>query len=107
MNKTETQEILRQVAVVDNRKVSADTLEAWHSIIGRIPFDIAKEALKLAQQDATIKYLRASAHCRLGKRGSVPARSRKAKARARTVRKSRATNLQAPNPCDEVQPLLS
>lgn len=57
MNKTETQEILRRVAIVDNRKVSADTLDAWHDIIGRIPFDIAKEALLLAQQDSTIKYL--------------------------------------------------
>jgi hypothetical protein len=57
MNKTETQEILRQVAVVDNRKVGPETLDAWHTIIGRIPFDIAKEALMLAQQDSTIKYL--------------------------------------------------
>lgn len=57
MKTTETQEILRQVAVVDNRKVTPETLEAWHNIIGRIPFDIAKEALRLAQQDATIKYL--------------------------------------------------
>lgn len=57
MKTTETQEILRQVAAVDNRKVTPETLEAWHNIIGRIPFDIAKEALKLAQQDATIKYL--------------------------------------------------
>lgn len=57
MKTSETQEILRQVAVVDNRKVTAETLEAWHNIIGRIPFDIAKEALLLAQQDATIKYL--------------------------------------------------
>jgi hypothetical protein len=57
MNKTETQEILRQVAVVDNRKVGPETLDAWHNIIGRIPFDIAKEALLLAQQDSTIKYL--------------------------------------------------
>lgn len=57
MNKTETQEILRRVAVVDNRKVGPETLDAWHDIIGAIPFDIAKEALLLAQKDATIKYL--------------------------------------------------
>ena len=54
---SETQEILRRVAAVDNRKVTAETVEAWNSIIGRIPFDIAKEALTLAQQDSTIKYL--------------------------------------------------
>jgi hypothetical protein len=57
MQLTETKEIIRQVALVDNRKVSTDTIEAWHNIIGRIPFDIAQEALKLAQQDASIKYL--------------------------------------------------
>lgn len=57
MNKTETQVILRKVAVLDNRKVGPETLDAWHDIIGRIPFDIAKEALILAQQDGTIKYL--------------------------------------------------
>ena len=57
MQLTETKEIIRQVALVDNRKVSTDVIEAWHNIIGRIPFDIAQEALKLAQQDASIKYL--------------------------------------------------
>lgn len=57
MQLTETKEIIRLVSLVDNRKVSTDVIEAWHSIIGRIPFDIAKEALKLAQQDASIKYL--------------------------------------------------
>lgn len=57
MKRTETIEILRQITAVDNRKVTEDTIEAWHGIIGSIPFDIAKEALKLAQSDATIKYL--------------------------------------------------
>lgn len=54
---TETKELLRQIALVDNRKVSNETIEAWHGVIGAIPFDIAKEALKLAQQDSSIKYL--------------------------------------------------
>lgn len=57
MQISETKEILRRVALIDNRKVSPETIEAWHSIIGSIPFEIAQEALKLAQQDATIKYL--------------------------------------------------
>lgn len=57
MQITETKEIIRQVAVIDNRKVSQEVIEAWHVVIGAIPFDIAKEALKLAQQDPTIKYL--------------------------------------------------
>lgn len=57
MQRTETTEILRQIAAIDNRKVSEEAIQAWHAVIGAIPFDIAKEALKLAQQDATIKYL--------------------------------------------------
>jgi hypothetical protein len=57
MQIAETKEIIRQVALVDNRKVSQEVIEAWHVVIGAIPFDIAKEALKLAQQDPTIKYL--------------------------------------------------
>ena len=57
MQITETKELLRRIALVDNRRVTPETIEAWHSIIGSIPFDIAVESLKLAQQDATIKYL--------------------------------------------------
>ena len=57
MQITETKEILKQVALIDNRKVSQEVIEAWHRVIGAIPFDIGKEALKLAQQDASIKYL--------------------------------------------------
>lgn len=57
MLRTETQDLLRQIAAVDNRKITNETIEAWHGIIGAIPFDIAKEALKLAQSDSIIKYL--------------------------------------------------
>lgn len=57
MNKIETKSILDTIAAIDNRKLTTDTIEAWHNIIGRIELDIAQEALKLAQQDASIKYL--------------------------------------------------
>jgi hypothetical protein len=57
MNISETSKILDKVSAIDNRKVTPQTLEAWHDIIGRVPFDIATEALKLAQQDASVKYL--------------------------------------------------
>lgn len=57
MQISDTKEIVRLVALVDNRKVTPETIEAWHGIIGHIPFDIAKEALKLAQQDTSVKYL--------------------------------------------------
>jgi hypothetical protein len=57
MKLTETTELLRSIAAIDNRKVNDEVIQAWHQILGQIPFDIAKEALKLAQQDASIKYL--------------------------------------------------
>jgi hypothetical protein len=57
MNKIETKQILDGIAVLDNRKLTPDIIEAWHTVIGSIPFDIATEAVKLAQQDASIKYL--------------------------------------------------
>ncbi len=57
MNLNETKLILKDVALLDNRKLDEAVAMAWHSVIGLIPYDIAKEALKLAQQDATIKYL--------------------------------------------------
>lgn len=57
MNKLETKTIIDRVAILDNRKVTPEVIEAWHSVIGSIPFEIAQEALKLAQQDSTIKYL--------------------------------------------------
>jgi len=54
---SDTKEMLRQIALVDNRKVMPETIEAWHNIIGGIPFEIAIQALKMAQQDSTIRYL--------------------------------------------------
>lgn len=54
---TETKEILRQVATIDNRKVTPEVIEAWHNIIGFMPVEIAQEALRLAQSDSTLKYL--------------------------------------------------
>jgi len=54
---SETKALLDSIAALDNRKVTAESLNAWHEVIGQLPFEIAKEALKLAQQDSTIKYL--------------------------------------------------
>ena len=49
--------MLKRISAVDNRKVTPQTVEAWHDIIGRVPLDIATEALKLAQQDPSVRYL--------------------------------------------------
>jgi hypothetical protein len=57
MNKMETKELLDKIARIDNRKLTPELVEAWHEIVAHIPFDIAQEALKLAQQDSSIKYL--------------------------------------------------
>lgn len=57
MKLSETTLLLRQIATLDNRKVNDEVIAAWHEVIGQLPFDIAKEALKLAQQDASVKYL--------------------------------------------------
>jgi hypothetical protein len=57
MNINETKQILDAISAIDNRVVTVDTLNAWHGVIGAIPLDIAKEALRLAQSDASIKYL--------------------------------------------------
>lgn len=50
-------ELLRQVSAVDNRKVNEETISAWLSVIGHIPFEIAKEALVLARRDERLTYL--------------------------------------------------
>jgi phytoene dehydrogenase-like protein len=57
MNKIETKKILDIISAIDNRKVAVETIEAWHMVIGFIPYEIAIEALRLAQQDVSVKYL--------------------------------------------------
>ncbi len=57
MQISQTKDLLRQIALVDNRKVTPEVIEAWHGIIGSVPFDIAQAATKLAQQDPTVRYL--------------------------------------------------
>lgn len=57
MNLNETKLLLKEIAVIDNRKLSEEVAEAWQSIISFMPFEIAREALKLARKDATINWL--------------------------------------------------
>lgn len=57
MNKIETKSILDTIAAIDNRKVTPEVIEAWYEILKNLPYDNAKEALRLAQQDASIRYL--------------------------------------------------
>lgn len=57
MNKIETKSLLDAIAAVDNRKVTPEVIEVWHGIIGFMSFDLAKEALKLAQTDSSIRWM--------------------------------------------------
>lgn len=57
MNKQEALNLLKEIAAVDNRKLSQETVDAWYKVIGVVPFDIAQEALHLARADERITYL--------------------------------------------------
>lgn len=53
----EVAELLKLVAAIDNRKVTPELVEAWHSVIGFMPFDVAKEALAMARKDDRVNWL--------------------------------------------------
>jgi hypothetical protein len=57
MNAAETKELLRQIAVIDKRQVTPETISAWQSILAHIPLDVALEAHKLARRDSNVAYL--------------------------------------------------
>lgn len=47
MLKSETAQLLGKAALIDNRKVDAATVEAWHEIIGHIDYQTAMAALTI------------------------------------------------------------
>jgi hypothetical protein len=57
MNLTEVKQLLTEVAAIDNRKLSDQTADAWHSVLGFMPLDIAKEALHIARKDDRINWM--------------------------------------------------
>lgn len=57
MKKTECADLLQEIAAIDNRAMSNETVEAWFAVIGHIPFEIAREALHLARKDDRVSYL--------------------------------------------------
>lgn len=57
MNIIETKELLEEVAAIDGRKLTPETVAAWQGILAGIPLEIAREAHKLARRDANISYL--------------------------------------------------
>jgi len=57
MNKIETKALLDKIAAVDNRKLTPEAVEAWHDVIGFMPYEIALAALALARKDDRIQWL--------------------------------------------------
>jgi hypothetical protein len=57
MNIIETKELLEEISAIDGRKLTPETVAAWQGILSGIPFDIAKEAHKLARRDDRVTYL--------------------------------------------------
>jgi hypothetical protein len=57
MNLNEVKQLLTEVAAIDNRKLSDQTADAWHSVLSFMPFDIAKEALHIARKDDRINWM--------------------------------------------------
>jgi hypothetical protein len=57
MLKTECADLLREVAAIDNRKITQETLDAWYAVIGYLKYDIALNALHLARKDERVTWL--------------------------------------------------
>lgn len=57
MTKPECAKLLREVAAIDNRNISQETLDAWFAIIGYLSYEVALNALHLARKDDRIAWL--------------------------------------------------
>lgn len=57
MTKSEIAKLLDEISAIDNRIVGPEQVEAWHSVIGHIPIEIAREALRLARKDERVTWL--------------------------------------------------
>lgn len=57
MNKAEVKLLLADVAAIDNRRVSEETVTAWHAVLNHLSLPVAQRALILARQDEKVEYL--------------------------------------------------
>lgn len=57
MLKTECADLLREVAAIDNRTLSQETLQAWFAVIGFLPYEVALKALHAARKDERVTWL--------------------------------------------------
>ncbi|QWY79703.1 hypothetical protein PP637_gp75 [Arthrobacter phage Persistence] len=56
MLKSEVAQLLAKAALIDNRKIDAATVEAWHEVIGHVDYDVAMAALTIHRR-ASSEYL--------------------------------------------------
>lgn len=57
MNMADTRKLLEEIAAIDNREVTPDTIAAWNGILGSMPLDVAQKAHRLARRDEKVRYL--------------------------------------------------
>jgi hypothetical protein len=57
LNISETRELLQEIAAIDKRQITPETIQAWHNILGNLSLEVAKEAHKLARKDLSVNYL--------------------------------------------------
>lgn len=53
MKITETANLLANIQLIDNRRVSEDTIVAWHELVGDLVFSTALEAARLHFREST------------------------------------------------------
>jgi hypothetical protein len=53
MLKSEVAQLLAKAALIDNRKIDAATVEAWHEVIGHVDYDVALLALTIHRRTSS------------------------------------------------------
>lgn len=57
MNMLEAKALMEEIAAVDGRKLTPETVATWQGILGSMPLDVAREAHKMARRDDRVNYL--------------------------------------------------
>lgn len=57
MKVLETTQIVNYLSAIDNRQVTEQTVFAWHEVIGKLDFEVARQACNLARADERINYI--------------------------------------------------
>lgn len=53
----EAKTLMEEIAAVDGRKLTPETVATWQGILGSMPLDVAREAHKMARRDDRVNYL--------------------------------------------------